>query len=195
MSSRTVREVGDRHVQGPEVRLEQPLSSNEAVQAPARTRPARPEKANWPLTKNVQLCFPLGPLRGQVDQILERLPLAHRVASRPSGQLELCDPEVRLQGHDPKYRLRSGKIVDTDTTAHDGLFNEAFGHARCKRGERLISGGLRLRSGSGGVLPGQNVSMVESGPVPKLREWKVTMNSDLGGLARKDFVVFAYCRG
>jgi hypothetical protein len=98
-------------------------------------------------------------------------------------------------GHNPKYRLRSGKIVDRDTTAHDGLFNEAFGHARCKRGERLISGGLRLRSGSGGVLPGQNASMVESGPVPKLREWTVTMNSDLGGLARKDFVVFAYCRG
>ncbi|MFL5900076.1 MAG: hypothetical protein ACJ75S_02610 [Solirubrobacterales bacterium] len=97
-------------------------------------------------------------------------------------------------GHDPKYRLRSGKIVDRDTTAHDGLFNEAFGHARCKRGERLISGGLRLRSGSGGVLPGQNVSMVESGPVPKLREWKVTINSDLGGIARKDFIVFAYCR-
>jgi hypothetical protein len=97
-------------------------------------------------------------------------------------------------GHDPKYRLRAGKIVDRDTTAHASLFNEAFGHARCKRGERLISGGLRLRSGSGGVLPGQNVSMVESGPVPKLREWKVTMNSDLGGFARKDFVVFAYCR-
>lgn len=95
--------------------------------------------------------------------------------------------------HHARYRLRAGKIVDRDTTAHDGAFNEAFGHARCKRGERLISGGLRLRSGGGGVLPGQNVSMVESGPVPKLREWVVTMNSDLGGAARKDFVVFAYC--
>jgi hypothetical protein len=96
--------------------------------------------------------------------------------------------------HHTRYTLRAGKIIDRDTTGHDGAFNEAFGHARCKRGERLISGGLRLRSGSGGVLPGQNVSMVESGPVPKLREWAVTMNSDLGGLARKDFVVFAYCR-
>lgn len=95
--------------------------------------------------------------------------------------------------HHARYRLRAGKIVDRDTTAHDGAFNEAFGHARCKRGERLISGGLRLRSGEGGVLPGQNVSMVESGPVPKLREWVVTMNSDLGGAARRDFVVFAYC--
>lgn len=98
-------------------------------------------------------------------------------------------------GREPTYRLRAGKIIDRDTTAHDGVFNEAFGHAQCKRGERLISGGLRLRSLSGGVLPGQNISMVESGPVPKLREWTVTMNSDLGGLARKDFVVFAYCRG
>jgi hypothetical protein len=97
--------------------------------------------------------------------------------------------------HDPKYVVRTGKIVDRDTTGHDGIFNEAFGHARCKKRERLISGGLRLRSGGGGVLTGQSVSMVESGPVPKLREWTARMNSDLGGFARKDFVVIAYCRG
>jgi hypothetical protein len=96
--------------------------------------------------------------------------------------------------HHARYILRSGKIVDTDTTAHDGVFNEAFGHAQCKRGERLISGGLRLRGGPGSVFPGQNVSMVESGPVPKFRQWFVSFNSDLGGAARKDFVVFAYCR-
>lgn len=96
--------------------------------------------------------------------------------------------------HHAKYRLRAGKIVDRDTTAHDGNFNDAFGHARCRKGERLISGGLRLRNTSGGVIPGNNVSMVESGPVPKQREWAVTLNSDLGGAARKDFVVFAYCR-
>jgi hypothetical protein len=91
-----------------------------------------------------------------------------------------------------KLSLRSGRIVDTDTTAGDGSFTYARGHATCKSGERLISGGLRLRS-DGGVFPGQHVSMVESGPVPKQREWAVTMNSDLGGAARKDFVVFAYC--
>lgn len=90
-----------------------------------------------------------------------------------------------------KYTLRSGKIVDKDTTAGDGSFNGARGHANCKQGERLISGGLRLRAGS--VFPGQHVSMVESGPVPKQREWTVAMNSDLGGAARQDFVVFAYC--
>jgi hypothetical protein len=91
-----------------------------------------------------------------------------------------------------KLTLRSGKIVDRDTTPGDGSFNLASGHADCKRGERLISGGLRLRN-SGGVFPGQHVSMVESGPVPKQRQWFVTLNSDLGGAARKDFVVFAYC--
>ena len=91
-----------------------------------------------------------------------------------------------------KLRLRSGKIVDTDTTAGDGSFNYASGHAACKKGERLISGGIRLRN-SGGVFPGNHVSVVDDGPVPKFRQWFVTLNSDLGGAARKDFVVFAYC--
>jgi hypothetical protein len=91
-----------------------------------------------------------------------------------------------------KYTLRAGKIVDTDTTAGDGLLNVARGHANCKRGERLISGGLRVRGGN--VFGGHQVSMVESGPVPKRREWAVAMNSDLGGAARRDFAVFAYCR-
>ncbi|HVC07314.1 MAG TPA: hypothetical protein VND98_07015 [Solirubrobacterales bacterium] len=91
-----------------------------------------------------------------------------------------------------KLNLRVGKIHDFDTTAGDGVFNVASGHAQCKRGERLISGGLRLRK-VGGVFPGQHVSMVDSGPVPKLRQWFVTLNSDLGGAARQDFVVFAYC--
>lgn len=91
-----------------------------------------------------------------------------------------------------KLTLRAGKIVDFDDTADDGGFNLAFGHAQCKRGEQLISGGLRLRH-RGGVFPGQHVSLVESGPVPGKRQWFVTMNSDLGGAARKDFVVFAYC--
>jgi hypothetical protein len=90
-----------------------------------------------------------------------------------------------------QLNLRSGKIVDTDTTAGDGSFNNAEGHARCKRGERLISGGLRLRGRN--VFPGEHVSMVESGPLPKKNEWAVALNSDLGGGARQDFVIFAYC--
>jgi hypothetical protein len=112
---------------------------------------------------------------------------------RDSARSEGSAARSARVGHHAKYRLRAGKIVDTDTTAGDGSFTYAQGHARCKSGERLISGGLRLRSGLGSVFPGQHVSMVDSGPVPKLREWGVTMNSDLGGAARKDFVVFAYC--
>lgn len=90
-----------------------------------------------------------------------------------------------------QYRLRVGKVVDNDTTAGDGQFNIARGTARCKKNERLISGGLRLR---GNVFPGQQVSMVESSPAPGRREWMVSLNSDLGGGARQDFVVLAYCR-
>ncbi len=96
--------------------------------------------------------------------------------------------------HHARYTLRAGKVFDTDTTPADGSFNYAQGHARCKHGERLISGGVRLRGGLGGVFPGQHVALVESGPVPKQREWAVTLSSDLGGAARQRFVVFAYCR-
>jgi hypothetical protein len=89
-------------------------------------------------------------------------------------------------------KLRSGRIDDRDTTGGDGVFNFASGHAQCKPGEQLVSGGVRLRATSG-VFPGHHASIVESGPVPNQREWAVTLNSDLGGAARSDFVVFAYC--
>jgi hypothetical protein len=89
-------------------------------------------------------------------------------------------------------KLRSGQISDRDTTAGDGVFNFAVGHAQCKAGEKLVSGGVRLRE-TGGVFPGHHASIVDSAPVPKQREWAVTLNSDLGGAARTDFVVFAYC--
>jgi hypothetical protein len=92
-----------------------------------------------------------------------------------------------------KFKLRFGKLQDTDTTAHDGLFNVARGHATCKRRERLISGGLRLHSGSASFIVG-HFAMVESGPVPRLRQWVVTASSDLGGAARQSFLVVAYCR-
>jgi hypothetical protein len=89
-------------------------------------------------------------------------------------------------------KLRAGMIFDRDTTAHDGSFAAATGHAVCKRGEQLISGGLRQHSGSENfVIP--YVSTVEEGPLPSRREWVVKMNSDLGGTARQDFTVFAMC--
>jgi hypothetical protein len=88
-------------------------------------------------------------------------------------------------------QLRWGKLQDTDTTAGDGQFNTAFGHAQCRRGERLISGGLRARrSPNSGPL---QIAMTSSGPVIRKRQWFVTMHSDLGGAARKNFLVFAYC--
>jgi hypothetical protein len=115
-------------------------------------------------------------------------------ATLGGSALGLGRDNTRARAGNARFTLRAGKVVDTDTTAHDGVFNRAYGHAQCRRGERLISGGLRLRSGPGSVFPGHNVSMVESGPVPKFRQWFVSLNSDLGGAARQDFVVFAYCR-
>ena len=92
--------------------------------------------------------------------------------------------------HHGKIKLRFGKIVDTDTTAADGLFNVARGHANCKHSERLIAGGLRLHKGSPSAIVG-HFSIVESGPFG--REWVVTASSDLGGAARQDFLVVASC--
>jgi hypothetical protein len=92
--------------------------------------------------------------------------------------------------HQGKIKYRFGKIVDTDTTANDGQFNYAHGHANCKHGERLISGGLRLHHGSLASIIG-HFQMVESGPIK--REWVVTASSDMGGAARSDFLVVASC--
>lgn len=39
----------------------------------------------------------------------------------------------------------------------------------------------------------QHIWLVETGPVPNKRGWYVSMNSDLGGAARKDFLVVANC--
>lgn len=90
-----------------------------------------------------------------------------------------------------KLSLRFGKLVDRDTTPLDGSFNFATGHATCKKGERVISGGIRqIASGAGAI---SHIWTVESGPVPSKRGWYVSMNSDLGGAARSDFLVVANC--
>jgi len=73
----------------------------------------------------------------------------------------------------------------------DGSFAEAFGHATCKKGERVISGGVRQTAGGAGVI--SHIWTVESEPIPKKRGWYVSMNSDLGGAARTDFLVVANC--
>lgn len=90
-----------------------------------------------------------------------------------------------------KLTLRFGKLLDRDTTPFDGSFFIATGHAICKKGERVISGGVRQIGGSATNI--QHIWLVESGPVPSKRGWYVSMNSDLGGAARKDFLVVANC--
>ncbi len=89
--------------------------------------------------------------------------------------------------------LRSGKVRDTDGAAGDGQFNLAFGEARCKAGERVIGGGTRaLRAPQSGPI---EIDLVQEGMIPKKNEYGALWNSDLGGAARQDEVVFAYCLG
>ena len=90
-----------------------------------------------------------------------------------------------------KLSLRFGKILDRDTTPFDGSFDFAVGHAICKKGERVISGGIRQIAGGAGVI--SHIWTGESGPVPSKRGWYVSMNSDLGGAARSNFLVVANC--
>jgi len=90
-----------------------------------------------------------------------------------------------------KLSLRFGKLIDSDSTPFDGSSSYAIGHAICGKGERVISGGVRQVAGGAGMIP--HISLVESGPNPKRRGWYVSMNSDLGGSARKDFLVVVNC--
>lgn len=115
---------------------------------------------------------------------------AYGVARNSIGTHQIKPRAVQAKNLGP-MTLRWGKVRDFDNTAGDGQFNIASGHAQCRRGERLISGGLRARnSPESGPL---RIAMVDSGPVTRKRQWFVTMHSDLGGAARKRFVVFAYC--
>lgn len=106
------------------------------------------------------------------------------LAVSSSGEADRANPRGKLS-------LRFGKLVDRDTTAFDGVFNFATGHATCKKGERVISGGIRQKAGGAGVI--SHIWTVESGPVPAKRGWYVSMSSDLGGAARADFLVVANC--
>jgi len=50
-----------------------------------------------------------------------------------------------------------------------------------------------VRQTGGSATNIQHIWLVETGPVPNKRGWYVSMNSDLGGAARKDFLVVANC--
>src|SRR5436305_2692914 len=86
--------------------------------------------------------------------------------------------------------VRTGKIIDTDTTYGDGVFQVASGRAYCKHGEQVVTGGLQIVSDS--VLFGgpARTSVGESAPyLRKPGGWSVAFGSDLGGGARHDFRV------
>jgi hypothetical protein len=126
-------------------------------------------------------------------------PISHWAFSSPTLSSAQPDPHSTPGGeHEhpsthpvPSNDYRWGRLRDFDTTAGDGQFDIASDQAQCRRGERLISGGVRARrSPDAGPL---RVALVDSGPVTRQRQWFVTMNSDLGGAACKRFVVFAYC--
>jgi len=90
-----------------------------------------------------------------------------------------------------KFRLRtSGPILDRDATAHDGIYAQAGGRAKCKRGERLITGGSQASEGEAAT---PYMRIVDSGPVQAERSWQVRWASDMGGAAGEDFVVIALC--
>lgn len=84
---------------------------------------------------------------------------------------------------------RSGPILDPDPTAHDGVYTGAGGRAKCKRGERLITGGSS-QTGEAGT---PYMRVVDEGPVPVEQAWRVRWASDMGGAASEDFVVVALC--
>ena len=91
--------------------------------------------------------------------------------------------------------VRTGKIIDGDTTYGDGVFQPATGKAFCKGNERVVSGGLRIVS-TAGLFGGPARTMPgEDAPILKRPSgWSVAFGSDLGGLARKDFRVVVVCQ-
>jgi hypothetical protein len=80
-----------------------------------------------------------------------------------------------------KITLRTGKVTDRDTIAGDGKYSIASGIAKCRPGERVLSGWGALRSTAGLFGGAAKVSEVVSQKLPKQNGWKVVWNSDLGG--------------
>lgn len=87
--------------------------------------------------------------------------------------------------------LRFGKLIDRDTTPLDGSF------VYCDRPRDLQKGRTSRfrRRASDRRLGHQHSAHLASrnGAGPKQGGWYVSMNSDLGGAERKDFLVVAHC--
>ncbi len=136
--------------------------------------------------------------RGLCKQASRVAPLGSR--ARRIGGICVVGGRELLGALASKHRVRhrrvihTGKLVDTDTTYGDNVFNVAHGRAYCKHGERVVSGGLLIVSVSG--LFGGPPRWEQGESVPFLKKpqgWSVALGSDLGGLARHDFRALVMC--
>jgi hypothetical protein len=75
--------------------------------------------------------------------------------------------------------VRTEPIRDVDSVANDGIWTPSANSAACRRGERLISGGVR----TGGFPAPASVVVSQSEPRESKRLWVVSIASDAGGAA------------
>lgn len=83
--------------------------------------------------------------------------------------------------------VRTAAIRDIDPAAGDGVWTSSTNSAFCRRGERLVSGGVRT-----GTFPvPTEVRIGQSEPRESKRQWAATISTDTGGSAR--YGVVAMC--
>jgi hypothetical protein len=75
--------------------------------------------------------------------------------------------------------VRTAPIPDSDPSANDGIWTSSLNSASCRRGERLIGGGVR----TGQAAPGK-VAISQSEPRESKRLWVAMITTDTGGAAR-----------
>ena len=135
-----------------------------------------------PQPVNVADGRPLCGMAGRVS--IEGLQLAK------GGFCLLTRPDAMVSRKKHRRVVRTGKIIDTDTTYGDNVFQVASGKAFCKHNEQVVTGGLRIVKLSGLFGGPSRTSGGESAPILKRPAgWSVAFGSDLGGLARTDFRV------
>jgi hypothetical protein len=83
--------------------------------------------------------------------------------------------------------VRTAPVRDVDPAANDGVWTPSGNSAACRRGERLIGGGVR--TGAFPALP--SVLISQSEPRESKRLWVVSIASDAGGAAH--YAAVAMC--